>query len=126
MASYRTLVAWQVAHELALEIARATRRFPKDERFELTSQIRRAALSAPTNLAEGRGTYGIRGFLRFVRIAASSLAEVDYLLLYAHDMGYLPIPEYARLSQLRGRAAFLVWRLAKGLQTSRQRKPARC
>ena len=122
MASYRSLVAWQVAHELALDVSRTVRKFPKEERFELTSQLRRAALSAPANLAEGRGTFGARGFLRYVRIAASSLAEVDYLLLYAHDMDYLAVEEYERLSQLRGRAAILVWRLAMGLQRGSRKR----
>jgi four helix bundle protein len=120
VASYRSLVAWQVAHELALEIGRVIRKFPPSERFELTSQLRRAALSVPTNLAEGRGTFGSRSFLRYVRIAASSLAEVDYLLLYSRDMGYLPAEPYDRLCQLRARTAFLVWRLAKGLQRPRK------
>jgi four helix bundle protein len=124
MASYRSLVAWQIAHQLALEIGRVTRKFPKDERYELTSQLRRAALSAPTNLAEGRGSIGTRNFLRYVRIAATSLAEVDYLLLYSSDMGYLPRERYEELRQLHARAAFLVWRLARGLERRQQRAVA--
>lgn len=113
---YSTLRAWQAAHRLALEVARATRRFPQHERFGLTSQLRRAALSAPTNLVEGQARYGSREALRFARIAAASLLETDYLLLFAHECGYLSREEHTRLADLRSQASRLVYALAKSLQ----------
>ena len=118
MPSYTTLRAWQAAHRLALEIAQVTRRFPRQERFELTAQLRRAALSAPANLAEGQGRFGPREALRHVRIAAGSLAEVDYLLLFAKDCGYLDAEAYDRLVGFRRQASYLTYRLARGLEVS--------
>ncbi len=100
MAGYRDLKAWQVAHQLTVAVDEATRHFPKHERFELTSQLRRAALSAPTNLVEGRARFGSAEYLRFVRIAAASLAEVE---------------DYEKLEAMRRSASFLVHRLARAL-----------
>ena len=115
MAGYRDLKAWQVAHQLTVAVDEATRHFPKHERFELTSQLRRAALWAPTNLVEGRARFGSAEYLRFVRIAAASLAEVDYLLLRAHEQGYLAKSDYEKLEAMRRSASFLVHRLARAL-----------
>ncbi len=115
MASYRSLRAWQVAHRLAREVAATTRSFPKHERFELTSQLRRAATSAPANLVEGFVRYGRREFLRHARIAASSLAETDYWLLFAQEEGYLDDQTHRRLERMRREASFLVHRLIQSL-----------
>lgn len=115
MAYYTQLRAWQVSHELAKAVAEITRVFPREERFELTSQLRRAALSVPTNLAEGQARFGSREALRHARIAAGSLAEVDYLLLFAHECGYLPKVDYVRLLRLRRHASRLVYKLSRAL-----------
>ena len=116
---YRKLRACQVAHELAREVAQATRDFPYYERFELTSQLRRAVLSAPTNLVEGQARFGAKEALRFSRIAAASLAEVEYLLSRAFELGYLPDGEYQRLERLRTHASRVVYRLIRGLDAAR-------
>ncbi len=97
---YSSLKAWKAAHHLALEVVKATRAFPTHERYELTSQLRRAALSAPANLVEGQARYGSREALRFARIAAASLLEADYLLLFALESGYLSRDEHARSLQV--------------------------
>lgn len=115
MASYRSLKAWQVAHQLAREVSAATRTFPKHERFELTSQLRRAAMSAPANLAEGSARFGRRELLRHARISASSLAETDYWLLFAQEEGYLDQTTYDRLDRLRREASFFVHRLIRAM-----------
>ena len=120
MAGYETLKAWEATHVLARAVCDAARAFPRDERFELTSQLRRAALSAPTNLVEGRARYGSREYLRHVRIAAGSLAEVDYLLLFAQESGYLTAEEFEQLRGLRRRASTLVHRLAMALDHQSQ------
>lgn len=117
MSSYRTLRAWQLAHQLAKAVGLAVRRFPSYERFELASQLRRASLSVPCNLVEGKARFGKREYLRFVRIAASSLAEVDYLLFYAFELEYLNRAEYGGLEELRKHAAILINRLATRLQS---------
>ena len=85
---YEELKVWQLAHRLNLDVSALSRSFPRHERFELTSQLRRAVRSVPSNLAEGHGQFGPRVFLRHVRIAQGSLAEVDYLLMNARDEGY--------------------------------------
>jgi four helix bundle protein len=115
MGPYASLQAWKLAHRLAVEVARATLRFPSHERFELASQLRRAALSAPTNLAEGSARYGSRDYARFVRIAIASLAEVEYLLYFSREMDYLPVAEYRRLDDLRRHANALMVRLVRRL-----------
>jgi four helix bundle protein len=116
VARYEKLRAWQIANELAIDVNKATRGFPVHERFELASQLRRAALAVPTNLAEGRARYGRREFLRFVRIAASSLGEVEHLLQYARRLGYLTSVQHARLADRCRHATTLVVRLARSLQ----------
>ena len=121
MAYYRSLKAWQAAHEFAKAVNAATQSFPSDERYELTSQLRRAAISAPANLAEGQGRFGSREALRHTRIAAASLVEADYLLLYSFECGYVSLKDYGRLRRLRQQASRLVHGLAKSLDRSIRR-----
>lgn len=73
--SYRNLIAWQKAKGLALDIYRCTRRFPKDEIYGLTSQLRRAAISVPSNIAEGKGRHTRKDFVHFLYQARGSLLE---------------------------------------------------
>lgn len=118
MSSYRSLRAWQLAHELAVAVGRAVRGFPSHERFELSSQLRRASLSVPCNLVEGKARFGRREYLRHVRIAVGSLAEVDYLLFYALEMGYLTRADYTRLQERCRHLTILMNRLALRLQAN--------
>lgn len=87
---FRDLEVWQRAHALTLAIYSASALFPGAARFGLTAQRRRAVSSIPTNIAEGKSRSGSKPFAAFVDVAAGSAAEVDYLLLLAHDLGYLP------------------------------------
>jgi len=121
MAYYRNLEAWKQSHEFAKAVANAAKRFPKHERFELTSQLRRAVVSAPANLAEGQGRFGPKEALRHTRIAAASLVEADYLLLFAFESGYLTQEEYDRLTALRRHASRLVHGLAPSLDRAKRR-----
>ncbi len=89
MKDFRELKVWEKAHGMTLEIYRATTRFPKDELYGLTSQLRRASASIPTNIAEGCGRGSDADFARFAQIAMGSASEVEYLLLLAHDLGYI-------------------------------------
>ncbi len=98
MRDFHELKVWDKAHRLALSIYRVTQRFPVEERFGLTLQIRRAAVSVPSNLAEGCGRSGERELSRFCHIAAGSLSEVEYQLLLAHDLGYVDEQNYRQLS----------------------------
>jgi four helix bundle protein len=89
MMPYERFEAWKVTHELALEVYRVTETWPKSERYELTSQTRRAALSAPTNIAEGAAKHGSREFRRYLDIAKGSLSELCYLLALAEIVEFL-------------------------------------
>ena len=111
MKPYHRLKAWEKAHELAVAVNRETRSFPKDERFELTSQIRRASFSIAANLVEGSGKRGSREFARFLDIALGSMIEVTYALEFAHAVGYLTAAKYEELEKLRNDAGVLLWRL---------------
>jgi four helix bundle protein len=86
--SFKDLIVWQKAHQFVLEIYRFTKGFPTDERFGLTSQIRRAAVSVPANIAEGFPKRGPNDKTRFFNIAQGSLEEVHYYLILAKDLGY--------------------------------------
>ena len=82
------LKVWRRSHSLALAVYRRTKAFPRDERFGLTSQLRRAAVSVPTNIAEGSKRRRNPEFARFLNIAEGSLAETEYLLLLSRDLGH--------------------------------------
>ena len=86
---FHYLVVWQKAHAWVLRVYKLTKRFPDDERFGLTSQLRRAAASVPANLAEACGRGGKHEFSRFVQIAMGSATEAEYHILLAKDLGYL-------------------------------------
>lgn len=89
MQDFRNLEVWRLAHGLTLEIYKVTRAFPSDERFGLTSQVRRAAVSVEANLAEGCGRGSDADFARFVQIALGSASEIECELLIAKDLGFL-------------------------------------
>jgi len=83
--SYRDLIAWQKARALALEIYVCTRRFPKDEVYGLTQQMRRAAISVPSNIAEGKGRHSHKELLQFLYRARGSLLELETQLSIARE-----------------------------------------
>src|SRR3954453_18288141 len=85
MMPYEKLLAWKVAHELALEVYRTTESWPKTELYGVVSQLRRAALAIPTNLAEGVAKSGPREFRRYIDIALGSASELSYLLLFSRS-----------------------------------------
>ena len=85
-------MAYQVADELAMLIYKTTQTFPKYELFGLTSQLRRAAVSVPTNIVEGSHRSTRADYLRFLDIALGSLAEVGYLLDFSTRLGYIDEP----------------------------------
>lgn len=87
--SYKDLIAWQKALDLTTAIYVATRRFPKEETFGLASQLRRAAVSIPSNIAEGQSRYSAKEFGHFLTIALGSLNEAETQLLIAQKLGYL-------------------------------------
>ena len=97
MEDFRNLKVWQKAHRMVLDIYRVSALFPADERFGVVSQIRRAGVSVPSNLAEGCSRDGGRDFCRYLRISLGSANEVQYLLLLARDLRFLGDAEFARM-----------------------------
>ena len=100
-----------------MAIYKLTKKFPPDERFGLTSQTRRAALSAPTNIAEGASKRGRREFARYLNIAIGSLGELSYLLEFAKEIGLLSSDDWEYLHEMRERASIVTWRLYKKLRS---------
>lgn len=99
MRDFRDIKAWQKGHRLALAVYQATKRFPAEERYGLKSQARRAAASIPTNIAEGCGRDSEAEFARFLRIAAGSASELEYLLLLARDLSLLSAKSHDSLAK---------------------------
>ncbi len=112
--SYRDLVAWQKAMRLVTAIYRETKTFPVEERYRLTSQLRRAAVSVPSNIAEGQARFSAREFRRFLSNARGSLVEIETQIEIATNLGFLGRDES---SSLRRQTAEL-GRILNGLLAS--------
>ena len=113
MANYRNLIVWQKAHLLALSIYKITKKFPKDEKYGLTLQIRRAALSVPANIVEGYNRKSKKEFARFIDISFGSLAETEYLLEFSLDLGYIDKTNFQEIKELIEEISKLLWGLQK-------------
>jgi four helix bundle protein len=111
MATHKRFLAWQECHKLVLAVYKATECFPKHELYGLTSQVRRAALSAAVNIVEGASRKGRNEFRRFLDIALGSLCEVEYELEVAAALGYLEEEVSSPLANQVRRAHFLTWKL---------------
>lgn len=92
-------MVWKKGHSLALSVYKCTHDFPKSEVYGLTSQIRRAATSIPANIAEGCGRDTPADFCRFLHIAMGSASELEYFLLFSHDLGLLEPAAYSPLHE---------------------------
>jgi len=98
MKDFRKLEIWQKSYQLALDVYQVTRAFPKEEMFGLTSQMRRAAVSIPSNIAEGCGRDGDAELARFLNIAMGSASELECQLQMSRDMEILPNPQYETIN----------------------------
>jgi len=94
---FRRLKVWEKAHLLTLDVYKLTARFPREELYSLTSQLRRCSASIGANIAEGCGKEGNRELYRFLQIASGSASELDYHLLLARDLNYLPQAEFLKV-----------------------------
>ena len=99
MKDFRQLKVWQKAHALTLGVYRVTANFPREERYGLTTQMRRAGSSIAANLAEGCGRDGDAELNRFCSIALGSASELQYFLLLARDLNLLASSDYERLAE---------------------------
>lgn len=116
--SYKDLDVWKKSVALVTEIYQASSEFPKEEVYGLTSQIRRAAVSIPSNIAEGRGKRSTRDFIRFLNIAYGSLCEVETQLVIAANLGLLALDKLDSLTTSTSEIA----RMLNGLVTSLESK----
>lgn len=98
--TFKKIKVWKKAHELVIEIYKDTKSFPENEKFGLTSQIRRASVSIATNIVEGYKRKSNRDFMHFLNIADSSLEETKYHLLLARDLNYMNENKYKKLLNL--------------------------
>jgi len=96
---YRKLQVYQIADELAIMVYKATEKFPKSEMFGLTSQLRRASVSVPTNIVEGSHRSTLADYLRFLDIALGSLAESGYLIDLSFRIGFLDTDTHKQLNE---------------------------
>lgn len=98
MRDYKKYDVWKKSHKLALEVYNVTKSLPKDEVYGITSQLRRASLSIPTNIVEGTGRNSEKEFAYFINIASGSAAEVEYLIEFSMDYGYINSKEHEELN----------------------------
>jgi four helix bundle protein len=113
MKTFRDLKVWEKSHMLVLEIYKATKQFPSEERFGLISQIKRAASSVPTNIVEGFKRRGDKDFAHFLNMADASLEETKYHLILSHDLKYLDDVAYAKLNELCEEVGRMLYGLQK-------------
>lgn len=117
MKNYKKLIVWQKAHALAVGLYKETSGFPKAEQFNLTSQLRRAATSIPTNVAEGCGKYTELDFANFLQISLGSSNEVEYLAFLSHELGYVKEEEYrdldSKVNEVKAMLISLITRIRK-------------
>jgi four helix bundle protein len=114
--SFRDLLAWQKAIELVSEIYSCTRGFPREEQFGLTNQLRRAAVSVPSNIAEGKGRSTDKDFSLFLHHARGSLREIETQLIIAHRLAYLSEETSGKLIAQAGEPARILNGLIRSIR----------
>ncbi len=116
--SYKDLVVWQKGMELVSRIYVITKKFPVGEQFGLTSQMQRAAVSIPANIAEGYGRNTKNEYANFLRIARGSLTELETLLLIARDQSYCNEGEFSAIEKMLNELGAMIYRLRERIVSS--------
>jgi len=114
--NYKELKVWQRSYNLCLEIYRITKGFPKEEKYGLTSQIRRAAVSVPSNIAEGYGRKTTQEYIRFLYVAYGSNCELETQLLLSGDLSYIDSAKLEMLLEGVGEVERMLKALIKSLE----------
>jgi len=112
------LEVWKLADDLAYKVYKTTNNFPKEEVYGITSQVRRAALSIPTNIVEGYSRKGDKELSRFVNISLGSLAETKYLLYFSNRLGYFEKVTYNELKKGYDILGKLLWKFYSKIKTN--------
>ena len=119
--SYRDLIVWQKAMDLVEDVYKKTKGFPREEGYGLTSQLRRAVVSVPSNIAEGQGRTSTKEFLHHLSIGYGSLCEVETQILIAHRLGYLEKRELESLDEMTSEVGRLINGLSNKLPKNGRR-----
>jgi len=98
--SHKDLIVWQKSVQLSVFLYQATKKFPKDELFGLTSQIRRSSVSVAANIAEGRSRSTRKDFGHFLYMALGSVAELETHIIIAHELSFVDIVDYNKVTEL--------------------------
>ncbi len=124
MQAFRELEVWKRGHALAVKVYEVTARFPRDERFGITDQLRRAAVSIPTNIAEGSKRRSQPDYARFLNIAEGSAAEIESLLLLCQDLTLLPGADWTELLRDADRLGRMLHSLRRRVESSPTASPS--
>jgi len=116
MQNFKELKVWEKAHALVLRVYQLTKTFPREEQYGLVSQMRRAAVCVPTNIAEGRSRSSDKEFARFLDIAFGSAAELEYFILLAKDLEMIDSASYNQLNTELEEVKKMVFSFAKKLK----------
>ena len=117
--TFRDLILWQKAHQLVLFIYRITKNFPNEEKFGLISQMRRAAVSIPSNVVEGHSRKSKKEFINFLSIANGSLNELRYQVLLSKDLDYIDIKIFEELEQRAEEVSKILYSFTRSLNAVR-------
>ena len=113
---WQKLEVWKLSDELAFQVYLKTKAFPKEEIYGITSQVRRAALSVPTNIVEGYSRKGDKELSHFINISLASLAETKYLLYFSHRLGYFRNNAYIELKTRCETLGKLLWKFYEAIK----------
>ena len=116
MRDYRRIIAWQKADDLTVLVYEETKKFPKDEAYALTSQIRRAAYSVAANIVEGASRNSLKDYLHFLYVARGSLAETDYFIHLSKRLKYLDDASHVLLASAADETARVLTGLIQSVQ----------
>ena len=116
MRIYKNIKAFQLADDFVVEIYKVTQQFPKEELYGLTSQLRRAVVSVPTNIAEGASRQHQKDYLQFLYVARASLAETEYLLHLTNKLGYLTDELFGKIEERKQEVAKTLFGLIEAVR----------
>ena len=120
MSDYKKLKVWEDAHKFTIDIYNITQKFPNNEQYGLTSQIRRSSSSIPTNIVEGCGQLENGNLIRFLGISKGSAFETEYQLLLAKDLKYINEKDYDELNEKIQKLISMLTNLIKSLRSKRK------
>ena len=114
---WQRLEVWKLADDLAFKVYTTTQDFPKEERYGITSQVRRSALSVPTNIVEGYSRKGDKELAHFVNISLGSLAETKYLIYFSNRLAFFENNVYSELKSGYEKLGKLLWKFYEAVKT---------